>query len=99
MSNKNSKIENSLPNPNSKKYSRSGTALYNAIDFGLDMPKLVQGVVFLEQNRVLKINIFCKVEAGYDRVVNVTDGTKNPIVELGSDGEILIKYLNYNVFS
>tara|TARA_R110002012_G_scaffold24556_5_gene81956 strand:- start:4547 stop:8728 length:4182 start_codon:yes stop_codon:yes gene_type:complete len=96
MSNKNSKIENSLPNPNSKKYSRSGTALYNAIDFGLDMPKLVQGVVFLEQNRVLKINIFCKVEAGYDRVVNVTDGTKNPIVELGSDGEILIKYLNYN---
>ena len=95
--NYNSKTDKTEPNSNAQKYSRPGTTFYDSDDFSSAMPKLVQGAAYLTLDRVLTISIFCKSEAGYDRIVNITDNNKNesPIVEFKNVGEITVKYKNF----
>ena len=69
---RNVSISKSSVDPKWSKYA-SEAALATEGTFSTHMPKLVQGVVYLQNNNQLKIDIRYKKDNEYDKIVNVVD--------------------------
>ena len=96
-SKKNLSVSKSNLDPRWEKYS-TGATLATEGTFSSHMPKLVQGVAYLQKNNQLKIDIKYKNDKEYDKVVNVVDGKKsrNLSIEYGNEGDVTLTYKNWN---
>tara|TARA_R110002020_G_scaffold137687_1_gene307073 strand:- start:3863 stop:7930 length:4068 start_codon:yes stop_codon:yes gene_type:complete len=74
--------------------SSTSSTFITADTFSSNMPKLVQGVAFLENSNRLKIEIRYKYDTEYDRIVNIldADGSKNFTADYSNNGEVSLLY-------
>jgi len=94
---KNLSVSKSKLDPRWDKYSSAATMATSGV-FSSNMPKLAQGVVYLQNNNRLIIDIRYKDDKEYDRIVNVIDKSKSRklTAEFGNDGNITLTYKNWN---
>ena len=83
--------------PRWDKYSSAATIATSG-SFSSNMPKLAQGVVYLQKNNRLTIDIRYKDDKEYDRIVNVIDKSKSKklTTEFGNEGNVTLTYKNWN---
>tara|TARA_Y100000361_G_scaffold67411_1_gene59332 strand:- start:2226 stop:6086 length:3861 start_codon:yes stop_codon:yes gene_type:complete len=90
-------ISKSNLDPRWDKYSSAATIATSG-SFSSNMPKLAQGVVYLQNNNRLIVDIRYKDDKEYDKIVNVIDTSKSKklTVEFGNEGNVTLTYKNWN---
>ena len=94
---KNLSISKSKLDPRWDKYSSAATMATSGV-FSSNMPKLAQGVVYLQNNNRLIVDIRYKTDKEYDRIVNVIDKSKSRklTTEFGNEGNVTLTYKNWS---